>query len=59
LASNACGDFLETVDARNPEHTGLLVDLELVTLAALDFFAVRKPDYEHGLPLESSAVAIR
>ena len=36
------GDFLETVDAGNPEHTGLLVDFELVALAALDFFAVRK-----------------
>src|SRR5208283_4209386 len=45
-------DFLEAVDAGNREDTGLLVDFELVAFARLDFFAVRKPDYEHGAPLD-------
>jgi hypothetical protein len=53
-------DFLESVDAGNRRDTGLLVDFELVAFGCLDFFAIRKPDHEHGcfLSIEWLAVAI-
>jgi hypothetical protein len=43
-------NFLEPVDPANRKDTGL-VNFELAAVACLDFFTIRKPDYEHDVPL--------
>jgi hypothetical protein len=47
------GNFLEPVHPGNRKDPGFLADFQLIAIGSLDFFAVREPDYEHDLPLES------
>lgn len=46
-------NFLEPVDPGNRKHAGFLVNFEFIAVGSLNFFTVRKPDYEHDVPLES------
>jgi hypothetical protein len=40
-------DFLESLDPRNGNHAGVVVDREMVSLGCVDFASVDEPDYKH------------
>jgi hypothetical protein len=50
-------DFFESIHPGDRKHPGFLVYFKFVAVGSLNFFTVREPDDEHGVPLESKGFA--